>query len=64
MKTLAQNLKQAFDALEFTNANHLNALNAKLNPETQRTTSVQAELRTERHNRAHEHILGAAVASH
>ncbi len=32
MKTLAQQLKQAFDALEFSNISQLNELTAKLNP--------------------------------
>ncbi len=32
MKTLPQQLKQAFDALEFSNISQLNELTAKLNP--------------------------------
>jgi hypothetical protein len=32
MKTLSRQLKQAFDALEFTNISQLNELTAKLNP--------------------------------
>lgn len=32
MKTLSQQLKQAFNALEFTNISQLNELTAKLNP--------------------------------
>jgi hypothetical protein len=46
MKTLLQDLKRAFDAVEFTNVSHLNALNAKLNYPQQTAT----ELKIERHN--------------
>jgi hypothetical protein len=37
MKTLFQQLKQAFNALEFTNVSQLNELNARLN-QNERTT--------------------------
>jgi hypothetical protein len=46
MKTLFQDLKRAFDAVEFTNVSHLNALNAKLNHPQQ----TAAEFKIERHN--------------
>ena len=46
MKTLLKDLKRAFDAVEFTNVSHLNALNAKLNHPQQSA----AEFKIERHN--------------
>lgn len=57
MKTLLQDLKRAFDAVEFTNVSHLNALNAKLNHPQQ----TAAEFKIERHKVAR-HDSGTAIA--
>jgi hypothetical protein len=41
MKTLSQQLKQAFNALEFANVSHLNDLNARLNQSERTATPVE-----------------------
>jgi hypothetical protein len=42
MKTLARQLKQAFDALEFSNISQLNELTAKLNPRDRDAATAHA----------------------
>lgn len=53
MKTLSQQLKQAFDALEFSNISQLNELTAKLNP---RDRSDAATARTGKSKVASPHV--------
>lgn len=43
MKTLSQHLKQAFNALEFANVGHLNALTTMLNKTEQRVAAGRIE---------------------
>ncbi len=51
MKNLIQELKRAFDAVEYTNVSHLNALKDKLNHPQQ----TAAEFKIERHNAVARH---------
>jgi hypothetical protein len=59
MKTLLQDLKRAFDAVEFTNVSHLNALNAKLN----QPQPSSAEFKIERHNAVSRRDSGTAITA-
>lgn len=43
MKTISQHLKQAFNALEFTNAGNLTTLNSMLNAPESSASSARAE---------------------
>lgn len=70
MKTLAKNLKQAIDALEFSNTNHLHGLTTKLSTlEKLSTLDRSATPARPGHNGNHlddsfGSITGSATASH
>ncbi len=63
MKTLAQNLKQAIAALEFTSAGNLSALNAQLSALEPGIPSARLE-QDGRHDDQLDSIAGSAAASH
>lgn len=58
MKTLAQQVKQAFNALEFTNATNLSTLTTMLNEPDEPGAQPAA---AERHQKTAEHDLGLGV---
>jgi hypothetical protein len=58
MKTLAQQLKQAFNALEFANVSQLNELNARLNQKER-----QPSLRSVERKAARERDTGSITPS-
>lgn len=60
MKTLSRQLKQAFDALEFSNISQLNELTAKLNP---RDRSDAAKAQADKSKVVSPHVNAPAHAS-